>query len=115
MQVERRSLRTLALVAVVLALSSSAQAGTVTFEIGIAGNTLPLTVEAFSFASSTTLPDGSIQYQNGYYSNTSWSITFTTLTVNPDPIVAFVGGLTNNTLLPQDFILSVSWERFRAR
>jgi hypothetical protein len=54
-----------------------------------------------------TLPDGSIQYQNGYYTATDWSMTLTSLTVNPDPIVSFVGGFTNNNIAAQDFILSV--------
>lgn len=105
----RRSVAALvAFGAVVLALTSSAQAGTVSFEIGIAGSTHSYTVDQFNFASSTVLPDGSIQYQDGYYGNSSWSVTLETLTVSPDPFVSFVGGFTNNTANPQDFILAVN-------
>jgi hypothetical protein len=105
---ERRSLRAFALVAAVLAVASSAEAGTVSFEIGIAGDTHSYTVDQFAFEGSTTLPDGSIQYQNGYYGTSDWSINLTTLTVNPDPFVSFVGGFTNNGVSAQDFILSVN-------
>jgi hypothetical protein len=100
-------LRALATVAFVLGLSSAAQAGSVTFQIGVAGSPVSYDIEDFAFASSVTLPDGSIQYQNGSYSTSSWSLTLTSLTVNPDPIVSFVGGVTNNNVAAQDFILSI--------
>src|SRR5215468_9754321 len=108
LQFRRSVAARLAFGVVVLALTSSAQAGTVSFEIGIAGHTHSYTVDQFNFASSTVLPDGSIQYQNGSYGNSNWSVTLDTLTVSPDPFVSLVGGFTNNTANPQDFILAVN-------
>jgi hypothetical protein len=85
-----------------------------TTQVAIAGpQSGPTTVTAMMLeansASTVENPDGSVTFMNGSMTMAGmWMWNWTSITLDPDPSVGFVGGFTNLNTTAMDFVFSTS-------
>jgi len=83
-----------------------------TTQVAIAGpqsSTTAVTAMMLETNSATVVenPDGSVTFMNGSMTMAGmWDWTWTSITLDPDPYVSFVGGFTNISAMTQDFVFS---------
>ncbi len=85
--------------------------GTVVGSAGPQGGAMAVTAMMLEANSASTVEnlDGSVTFMNGMMMTAGmWEWTWSSITLDPDPIVSFVGGFKNISGMAQDFVFTTS-------